>query len=83
MTRRHFLQLSAVTGGALVFVDLIDQGLRLVGRSRTAAADEPIKIGMLDPLSSPYSTSSIHDIHAPMWPWICSTRREVSWDDRW
>jgi branched-chain amino acid transport system substrate-binding protein len=63
MTRRHFLQSSAVTGGALVFVDLINQGLGLVGRSRTAAADEPIKIGILDPLSSPYKTSAIHDVH--------------------
>jgi len=28
-----------------------------------AHADEPIKIGILDPLSSPYKTSSIHDVH--------------------
>jgi branched-chain amino acid transport system substrate-binding protein len=61
--RRRFLQLTAATGGALVFGDLIDQVLGLTGRSRTAAAGEPIKIGILDPLSSPYKTSSIHDIH--------------------
>ena len=30
---------------------------------RVAHADEPIKIGILDPLSSPYKTSSIHDVH--------------------
>jgi branched-chain amino acid transport system substrate-binding protein len=28
-----------------------------------ALAAEPIKIGILDPLSSPYKTSSIHDVH--------------------
>ena len=62
-SRRSFLQLTAATGGALVIGDLIDQVLGLTGRSRTAAAGEPIKIGILDPLSSPYNTSSIHDIH--------------------
>ena len=62
-SRRRFLQLTAATGGALVFGDLIDQVLGLTGRSRIAAAGEPIKIGMLDPLSGPYNTSSIHDIH--------------------
>ena len=36
---------------------LIDFGVRV------AHADEPIKIGILDPLSSPYKTSSIHDVH--------------------
>lgn len=62
-SRRRFLQLTAATGGALVFGDLIDQVLGLTGRSRAAAAGEPIKIGILDPLSSPYKTSSIHDVH--------------------
>ena len=62
-SRRRFLHFTAATGGALVFGDLIDQVLGLTGRSRTAAAGEPIKIGILDPLSSPYNTSSIHDIH--------------------
>ena len=62
-SRRRFLQLTAATSGALVFGDLIDQVLGLTGRSRTAVAGEPIKIGILDPLSSPYKTSSIHDVH--------------------
>ena len=62
-SRRHFLQLTAATSGALVFGDLIDQVLGLTGKSRTAAGGEPIKIGILDPLSSPYKTSSMHDIH--------------------
>ena len=62
-SRRRFLQLTAATSGALVFGDLIDQVLGLTGRSRMAVADEPIKIGIIDPLSSPYKTSSIHDVH--------------------
>ncbi|MBI5853844.1 MAG: ABC transporter substrate-binding protein [Nitrospirae bacterium] len=63
VSRRTFLRISAVTGGALVFGDLIDQVLGLTGSSRAAMAGEPIKIGILDPLSSPYKTSSIHDVH--------------------
>jgi branched-chain amino acid transport system substrate-binding protein len=62
-SRRRFLQLSAATGGALVFGDLIGQVMGLTGRASLAATGEPIKIGILDPLSSPYKTSSIHDVH--------------------
>ena len=62
LSRRRFLQLSAVTGGALLAGDLVEQ---LFGGSVQAhtAADDPIMIGILDPLSSPYKTSSIHDVH--------------------
>ena len=63
LSRRRFLQLTAATGGALAFGDLIDQVLGLTGRSRIAAAGEPIKMGILDPLSGPYQISSIHDVH--------------------
>jgi branched-chain amino acid transport system substrate-binding protein len=62
-SRRRFLQLSAVTGGALMFSDLIGQVTGLTERASLASAGEPIKIGILDPLSSPYKTSSIHDVH--------------------
>src|SRR5688572_33178900 len=62
-SRRRFLQLTAATGGALAFGDLFGQVLGLTGRSYSAYAAEPIKIGILDPLSSPYKTSSIHDVH--------------------
>jgi branched-chain amino acid transport system substrate-binding protein len=62
-SRRRFLQLTAATSGVLVFGDLIDQVLGLTGRSHCAVAGESIKIGILDPLSSPYKTSSIHDVH--------------------
>ncbi|MDP1947407.1 MAG: ABC transporter substrate-binding protein [Nitrospirota bacterium] len=62
-SRRRFLQLSAATGGAVVFGDLIGQVMGLTGRTSLAATGEPIKIGILDPLSSPYKTSSIHDVH--------------------
>jgi branched-chain amino acid transport system substrate-binding protein len=62
-SRRRFLQLTAATGGALVFSDLIGQVMGLTGRASLAAAGEPVRIGILDPLSSPYKTSSIHDVH--------------------
>jgi branched-chain amino acid transport system substrate-binding protein len=62
-SRRRFLQLSAATGGAVVFGDLIGQVMGLTGKASLAATGEPIKIGILDPLSSPYKTSSIHDVH--------------------
>jgi branched-chain amino acid transport system substrate-binding protein len=60
LSRRRFLQLAAATGGALAFGDVIGEVLNL---SQRADAAEPIKIGILDPLSSPYKTSSIHDVH--------------------
>jgi branched-chain amino acid transport system substrate-binding protein len=63
ISRRRFLQLSAVAGGALVFGDLVNEVLGLTSRPRIAYAAEPIKVGILDPLSSPYKTSSIHDVH--------------------
>ena len=63
ITRRRLLQMAAATGGILAFGDLAAQMLRLSPGSRVAYAGEPIKIGILDPLSSPYKTSSIHDVH--------------------
>ena len=80
VSRRRFLQLTAATGGALAFGDLIDRMLGLTGRSRTAAAGEPIKIGIIDPLSSPYKTSSIHDVHGAMLQSISITSVAAYWD---
>lgn len=54
ISRRAFLQLSAAAGGALVFGDLASQVLGVAPRSRPAYAAELIKIGIVDPLSSPY-----------------------------
>jgi branched-chain amino acid transport system substrate-binding protein len=62
-SRRRFLQLTAAASGALAFGNLIDQVLGLTGAAHATAAGEPIKVGILDPLSSPYKTSSIHDVH--------------------
>jgi len=62
MSRRKFLQLSMLTGSGLIASDWFTQS----GRSqwfRPAFAAEPIKIGIIDPLTSPYKTSSIHDVH--------------------
>ncbi len=63
ISRRRFLQLAATTGGALACGDVIERTLGLGPRTRLAYAGEPIKVGILDPLSSPYKTSSIHDVH--------------------
>lgn len=63
VSRRQFLRLSAMTGGALLLSDWTDRFLGSPFSGSLANATEPIKIGMLDPLSSPYKTSSIHDVH--------------------
>ncbi|MBX3304932.1 MAG: ABC transporter substrate-binding protein [Nitrospira sp.] len=62
ISRRRFLKLIALTGGAVALGDWPD----LLRRPRSGAiayASEPIKVGIIDPLSGPYSTSSIHDVH--------------------
>jgi branched-chain amino acid transport system substrate-binding protein len=63
MSRRRFLQWTAMTGGSLALGSLVGRGPLIDFGVRVAHADEPIKIGILDPLSSPYKTSSIHDVH--------------------
>jgi branched-chain amino acid transport system substrate-binding protein len=63
MSRRRFLQWTAITGGSLALGSLISRETVTGFGIRLAHADEPIKIGILDPLSSPYKTSSIHDVH--------------------
>lgn len=63
ISRRRFLQLSALAGGSLAFGNVADQMLGLTGGTSRAYAAEPIKVGIIDPLSSPYKTSSIHDVH--------------------
>lgn len=61
-SRRRFLQLVGATGGALVLGELAGS-LGFLRTGGLAFGAEPIKIGMIDPLSGPYKTSSIHDIH--------------------
>jgi len=63
LSRRRFLQLAAVTGGTLAAGNLAAQVGRLSSGPRVAFAGESIKIGILDPLSGPYKTSSVHDVH--------------------
>jgi branched-chain amino acid transport system substrate-binding protein len=63
ISRRRFLQLTAITGGALALGDVASNMLHFGSRGRVAYAGETIKIGILDPLSSHYKTSSIHDVH--------------------
>src|SRR5207245_11701567 len=63
ISRRRFLKLAAAAGGALAFADLAEQMMGFTRWTRSAYAAEPIKVGIIDPLSSPYKTSSIHDVH--------------------
>ena len=66
VTRRQFFQFSALAGTALAFSRWTPSILSLLGSPAFAGEPphgEPIKIGILDPLSSPYKTSSIHDVH--------------------
>ena len=64
-SRRDFLRLAAWTGGAMVCGPLARRGLPFVDSVAAAQPPQgdPIKIGIIDPLSSPYKTSSIHDVH--------------------
>ena len=62
ISRRGFLTLTAATGSALAFGDGPDFRQRPQSGA-IAYASEPIKVGIIDPLSGPYSTSSIHDVH--------------------
>jgi branched-chain amino acid transport system substrate-binding protein len=63
ISRRRFLQISAMAGGAWALSDLFDRALVCSALESVAYAAEPIRIGIIDPLSSPYKTSSIHDVH--------------------
>src|SRR5438874_2130526 len=63
LSRRRFLRLSALAGGACALGQLPDHVLNVTGMIAPAHAAEPIKVGIIDPLSSPYKTSSIHDVH--------------------
>ncbi len=66
VTRRQFFQFSALAGTALALGRWPSPGMPVFGSSVSAAEPahgQPIKIGILDPLSSPYKTSSIHDVH--------------------
>ncbi len=62
LSRRRFLQWSLTAGAGLITSNWL---FRTIGSNLSgyALAAEPIKIGILDPLSSPYKTSSIHDVH--------------------
>jgi branched-chain amino acid transport system substrate-binding protein len=52
-----------MAGGTLLCTDLVDRALGRSLSQPVAFAGEPIKIGIIDPLSSPYKTSSVHDVH--------------------
>ena len=64
ISRRQLFQVAAVSGGTLLFGDLLRRRVHVAWAGEgSASGDPPIKIGIIDPLSSPYKTSSIHDVH--------------------
>lgn len=63
ISRRRFLQWSALTGGAFALGELVPLLMDSAATTRSALAAEPVKVGIIDPLSSPYKTSSVHDVH--------------------
>ena len=63
ISRRRFLQWSALTGGVFALGEVLPLLMDSAETKRGALAAEPIKVGIIDPLSSPYKTSSIHDVH--------------------
>jgi branched-chain amino acid transport system substrate-binding protein len=62
LSRRRFLQLSLLAGSGLVTSDWLTH-IAAPHYFSQAGAAETIKVGILDPLTSPYKTSSIHDVH--------------------
>ena len=66
LTRRQLFKFSALAGMGLILSRWPTSGLpynEISAHAGEPAKGEPIKIGILDPLSSPYKTSSIHDVH--------------------
>ncbi|WP_447978879.1 ABC transporter substrate-binding protein [Candidatus Nitrospira bockiana] len=66
LSRRQFLGLSALASGALALGQWpLGRFVTTSGFATAAEAPkgDPIKIGIIDPLSSPYKTSSVHDVH--------------------
>jgi branched-chain amino acid transport system substrate-binding protein len=62
MSRRKFLKVSMLAGSGFIASDWFTR----IGRPqwfRPVFGAEPIKIGIIDPLTGPYKTSSIHDVH--------------------
>ena len=73
ISRRRFLRWSAIASGTALlggfprWANGAESGAGEVpaasARSGGGTSGEPIKIGIIDPLTSPYKTSSIHDVH--------------------
>lgn len=73
ISRRRFLQWSAAASGTVLLGGIPHWAGGADGGTAGAApahakpagqvSGEPIKIGIIDPLSSPYKTSSVHDVH--------------------
>lgn len=63
VSRRRFMRIMAATGGAFICGRWDDGMGVLLANAPVAPTEEPIKIGIIAPLSGPFTPSSIHDVH--------------------
>ncbi|GKS59146.1 ABC transporter permease [Nitrospira sp.] len=64
ISRRRLFQLGAISGGAFLMGNFSDLGHGTGDAAEIGdTVGSPIKVGIIDPLSGPYKTSSIHDVH--------------------
>jgi hypothetical protein len=83
MSRRRFLQLTAMTGGSLALGSLVGRGPLIDFGVRVAHADEPIKIGILIPYRAPTRPRLFTTFTEPTLRSIYSIKKAVSWGGRW
>lgn len=63
LSRRGFLKSALGASVGLLSVQTLNPLLTFAGQMEIAHTANPIRIGIIDPLSGPYKTSSVHDVH--------------------
>lgn len=82
ISRRRFLQLSAVTGGALVFGDIAGQVLGRLPNARAAMPRTRLRLVSWIPSRSHTRPRRSMMCTEPTWQSICSIGRAVCWGGR-
>ena len=62
-SRREFFKGVIGAGVGLLAAPAFNEMFNVSGQVGPAATANPIKVGIIDPLTGPYKTSSIHDVH--------------------
>ena len=62
-SRREFFKGVIGAGVGLLAAPAFNEVFNVSGQVGPAATANPIKVGIIDPLTGPYKTSSIHDVH--------------------